>query len=119
MLIFGAHLVGRVSASVLLEKSFACHSYVVPILIIRSFGSPLRFGNRQMPIIGQVTMESPLIAFVHFPSLKKSCVLSLSSRSPVGKASCDYTGNYNILPAPWVCYLWEDVNVQRDFRSVL
>lgn len=38
VLTFGAHLVGNVSASVLLQKSFACHPYVVPVLIIRSFG---------------------------------------------------------------------------------
>lgn len=40
MLTCGAHLVGSVSASVLLQKSFACHPCVVPILIIRSFGFP-------------------------------------------------------------------------------
>lgn len=40
MLTFGAHLVGSVSASVLLQKSFACHPYVVPALIIRSFEFP-------------------------------------------------------------------------------
>lgn len=35
MLTFGAHLVGSVSASVLLQKSFACYPYVVPVLIIK------------------------------------------------------------------------------------
>lgn len=104
MLTFGAHLVGHVIASVLLQKSFARHSYVLPILIIRSFGFPLRLGNRQMPIIGQVTMKSPLMAFVNLLSLQgflyQSCVLLLSSWSFVGIASCYYTVDYNIFPRP-------------------
>lgn len=40
VLTFGAHLVGNVSASVLLQKTFACHPYVVPILTIKSCGFP-------------------------------------------------------------------------------
>lgn len=78
MLTFGAHLGGNVMTSVLLQKSFSCHSCVLPILIIRSFSFPLRLGNRQMPIIGQISMKSPLIGFVNLLSLCKVSCTSLA-----------------------------------------
>lgn len=46
MLTFGAHLVDNVIASVLLQKSFACHSSVVLIIKIGSSRFPLRLDNR-------------------------------------------------------------------------
>lgn len=81
MLMFGAHEADNVVASVLFQESFACHSGVVPLLTIGTSRFPLILGNRSLPIICQITVKLPLIAFINLMCLYRVLYINFTRLS--------------------------------------